>query len=124
MFGIEKSADERRREKERKKRGTRKYGQADLKQSRKGNLSCISGSAGLALLAGCVLYAFAVRGKAHGIVGGLAVISLIMSVNGIRLSIAGFKERDRNYLSCKIGLPVSLAAVIFFCVIFVGGLSW
>ena len=30
MFGIGKSAEERQREKERKKRGARKYGQANL----------------------------------------------------------------------------------------------
>ena len=36
MFGIGKSEEERRREKERKKRGMRKYGQTYLKQARRG----------------------------------------------------------------------------------------
>ena len=58
MFGVGKSAEERQREKERKKRGTRKYGQANLKQSRKGVLSCINGFGGLLILAGCIFYAF------------------------------------------------------------------
>nr|WP_294492949.1 DUF6142 family protein [uncultured Mediterraneibacter sp.] len=123
MFGIGKSAEERRRDRERKRRGTRKYGQAELKQSRKGALSCISGIAGFLILAGCVFYAFMARGNAHGIIGGLAILSLILSVNGIRLAIRGFGERDRNYLTCKIGLPVSSVSLVFFLVIFIGGLS-
>ena len=123
MFGVEKSAGERSKEKERQQRGTRKYGQADLKPSRKGTLSCISGGAGLLLLAGCILGAFAARGKAPGIVGGLAILSLILSVNGVRLAIAGFRERDRNYLVCKVGLPVSFASIVFFLALFIGGLS-
>ena len=40
MFGIGKSEEERRREKERKKRGMRKYGQSYLKPSRRGSISC------------------------------------------------------------------------------------
>lgn len=123
MFGVGKSAEERQREKERKKRGTRKYGQANLKQSRKGVLSCINGFGGLLILAGCIFYAFMARGNAHGIVGGLAILALVLAVNGIRLAIGGFYERERNYLTCKIGLPVSFVSVIFFLAIFIGGLS-
>ena len=58
MFGIGKSAEERQREKERKKRGARKYGQANYKHSRKGVVSCISSIGGLVILAGCIFYAF------------------------------------------------------------------
>ena len=123
MFGVGKSAEERQREKERKKRGTRKYGQANLKQSRKGVLSCINGFGGLLILAGCIFYAFMERGNAHGIVGGLAILALVLAVNGIRLAIGGFYERERNYLTCKVGLPVSFVSVIFFLAIFIGGLS-
>ena len=123
MFGVGKSAEERQREKERKKRGTRKYGQANLKQSRKGVLSCINGFGGLLILAGCIFYAFMARGNAHGIVGGLAILAVVLAVNGIRLAIGGFYERERNYLTCKIGLPVSFVSVIFFLTIFIGGLS-
>lgn len=123
MFGTGKSAEERRKEKERKKRGIRKYGQADLKPSRKGVLACIYGGAGFLLLAGCIAYAFARRGEAHGIVGGLAILALVFAGNGIRLAAAGLRERDRNYLPCRIGLPVSLVTVVLFLAIFIGGLS-
>ena len=123
MFGIGKSAEERQREKERKKRGARKYGQANYKHSRKGVVSCISSIGGLVILAGCIFYAFLARGNAKGIIGGLAVLSLVLSINGIRLAIGGFHERERNYLTCKIGLPAGFVSVIFFLAIFIGGLS-
>ena len=122
MFGIGKSAEERQREKERKKRGARKYGQANYKHSRKGVVSCISSIGGLVILAGCIFYAFLARGNANGIIGGLAVLSLVLSINGIRLAIGGFHERERNYLTCKIGLPAGFVSVIFFLAIFIGGL--
>ena len=57
-----------------------------------------------------------------GIVGGIAVIALVLSVSGIRMAIRGFRERERNYLTCKIGLPANAAALILFFVIFIGGL--
>lgn len=123
MFGIGKSAEERQREKERKKRGARKYGQANYKHSRKGVVSCISSIGGLVILAGCIFYAFLARGNANGIIGGLAVLSLVLSINGIRLAIGGFHERERNYMTCKIGLPAGFVSVIFFLAIFIGGLS-
>ena len=123
MLGIGKSAEQRRREKERKQRGTRKYGQPAQRFSRKGVLSCISGAGALAILLGCVFYAFLARGKAFGIVGGIAIISLILSIYGIRCAMRGFYERERNYLPCKIGLPLNAAALILFFAIFIGGLS-
>ena len=82
-----------------------------------------AGARGLLLLAGCVLYAFIARGEAHGIIGGLAVVSLVLSVNGIRLAVRGFGERDCDYLPCKIGLPVSFVSIVFFLGIFIGGLN-
>ena len=77
---------------------------------------------GLLILAGCIGYAFFARGNAHGIIGGLAILSLVLSINGIRLAIGGFYERERNYLTCKIGLPVSSLTVIAFFALFIGGL--
>ena len=83
MFGKEKNAEERQKEKERKKRGTRKYGQAKYKYSRMGAISCGCAAAALLLLAGCILYAYLARGAAAGVVGGIAVVSMVLSIMGI-----------------------------------------
>lgn len=123
MFGKEKNAEERQKEKERKKRGTRKYGQAKYKYSRMGAISCGCAAAALLLLAGCILYAYLARGAAAGIISGIAVVSLVLSIMGIRAAVKGFRERERNYLTCKIGLPGSTLVLILFLAIFIGGLS-
>ena len=86
MFGNGKSAEERQREKDRKKRGTRKYGQAKYKHSHMGVVSCV------------------------------------LSILGINAAVKGFRERERNYITCKIGLPVNGIVLILFLVIFIGGL--
>lgn len=123
MFGKEKNAEERQKEKERKKRGTRKYGQAKYKYSRMGAISCGCAAAALLLLVGCILYAYLARGAAAGIVSGIAVVSLVLSIMGIRAAVKGFRERERNYLTCKIGLPGSTLVLILFLAIYIGGLS-
>ena len=122
MFGKEKNAEERQKEKERKKRGTRKYGQAKYKYSRMGAISCGCAAAALLLLAGCILYAYLARGAAAGIVSGIAVVALVLSIMGIRAAVKGFRERERNYLTCKIGLPGSTLVLLLFLAIFIGGM--
>ena len=123
MFGKGKNAEERQKEKERKKRGTRKYGQAKYKYSRMGAISCGCAAAALLLLAVCILYAYLARGAAAGIVSGIAVVSLVLSIMGIRAAVKGFRERERNYLTCKIGLPGSTLVLLLFLAIYIGGLS-
>lgn len=123
MFGNGKDAEDRQKQKERKKRGTRKYGQAKYKHSHMGIVSCSCAGAALVLLAGCILYAYLARGAAAGIVGGIAIVSLILSILGIRAAAKGFRERERNYLTCKIGLPGSALVLILFLMIFIGGLN-
>lgn len=123
MFGIGETAEQRRKKQERKKRGTRKYGRESLKHARKGMQSCILGSGALAVILGCIFQAFLARGEAFGIIGGIMIIALILSVFGIRAAIGGFYERERNYLTCKIGLPLNAAALILFLAIFIGGLN-
>ena len=122
MFGNGKDAEDRQKQKERKKRGTRKYGQAKYKHSHMGIVSCSCAGAALVLLAGCILYAYLARGAAAGIVGGIAIVSLILSILGIRAAAKGFRERERNYLTCKIGLPSSALVLLLFLVMFIGGL--
>ena len=122
MFGNGKDAEDRQKQKERKKRGTRRYGQAKYKHSHMGIVSCSCAGAALVLLAGCILYAYLARGAAAGIVGGIAIVSLILSILGIRAAAKGFRERERNYLTCKIGLPGSALVLLLFLVIFIGGL--
>lgn len=123
MFGIGKNTEQKRREKERKKRGTRKYGQGQYKHSRMGTLSCWSALAALLILGGGIACGFVTRGKAPGIMGGIVLLALPVAIFGVQAAVRGFYERDRNYLTCKIGLPVNAVSLILFFAIFIGGLN-
>lgn len=123
MFGNGKDAEKKRRDKERKKRGTRKYGQGHYKHSRMGITSCCCAGAGFVILAGCIGYAYLTRGMAAGIVGGAAVTAILLLICGIRSAVKGFKEREKNHLTCKIGLPVNAVVLIVFLAVFIGGLN-
>ncbi len=62
-------------------------------------ISCWLTGWSLAILLGCVGYAFLTRGKAAGIVGGIGILSLMLDIYGSGTPIEGFEEQDRKYLS-------------------------
>ena len=72
---------DRNKERERKKKRKRKYGQAKLKHSKRGIMSCaIAGSAGV-LLTGTLVSAFVTHGTAAPIIGGLGIVAMILAVH-------------------------------------------
>ena len=119
MFGKEKKAEDKKketalkREENRKKSGV-KHKKPKQKQAGNGNLSCLFGLGSAAVLAGCIAYAFVRRGEAPGIIGGITIISS---------AIIGFRERERSYLTCKIGIVMNAAAIISFFAVFIRGLN-
>ena len=68
-------------------------------------------------------YAYLTRGLAAGIVGGAAVTAMIVLIYGIRSAVRGFKEREKSYLTCKIGLPANALVLLVFLAIFIGGMK-
>lgn len=122
MRGNGKKGDQRQYDKKWKKNGVKKYGQTDYGQSRGGMLSCYTAVFSLLILAGCIVYAFLTKGNAAGFVGGLAVIAFFLSLWGLRNAIGGFKERNRRYLACRIGIPANIFVMLCFLAIFIGGL--
>lgn len=70
-----------------------------------------------------IAYAFVRRGEAPGIIGGITIISLILAGYGIYSAIIGFRERERSYLTCKIGIVMNAAAIISFFAVFIRGLN-
>ena len=102
MFGNKKSAQEKALEKERKKYGTRKYGQTVLKHSRMGIWSCWYAAGAFLLLVAAILAAFILRGQTVGFVGGMGVLAVILAGMGIRASVKGRREREKNYLTLSL----------------------
>jgi len=112
--------EEKDRSRERKKRGNRKYGQAKLKHAKKGILSCVIAGVVLALFIILIVVAYTSGGTVAGYVGGLGLVTLLCSGLGVYMARKGFKEREKDYLTCKIGF----AGNTFFFLVFVAIFCW
>ncbi|WP_122641888.1 DUF6142 family protein [Luxibacter massiliensis] len=119
-----KDAKEKQREKEhgRKKRGSRKYGQAKQKHSRMGVHSLIYAGLSLSLLLICILIAFVMKGNTFSFIGGLGIVSMVLAIFGIRASVKGMREREKRYITCKLGIAGNILILLGLISIFVGGL--
>ncbi len=60
-----------------------------------------------AVIAGLIVMAFLNKGKSAAMVGSFGVFDMILACIGIVTGVKGFKERDKNYLTCKIGIVVN-----------------
>lgn len=110
------------KKKERKKRGNRKYGQGKLKHAKKGVLSCTMASAAVLLLLGLILCAFLLKGQTIALIGSLGIFTVILSAAGLVNALRGFRERDKNYLTCKVGAGMNGAVLLALIAIFIRGL--
>lgn len=110
------------KKKERKKRGNRKYGQAKFKHSKKGISSCIIAALVTLILFALISVAFLLKGEAIALIGSFGLITVILAVAGFVTALRGFRERDKNYLTCKIGAGVNGVVLLALVAIFVRGL--
>lgn len=113
---------ERNRERERRARGSRKYGQAKLKHSKRGILSCVA--AGVVALSITISLATAYNnaGATGAYIGGLGLVTMILAGVGIYTAIRGFKEREKDYRTCKVGLACNIFFLVSLVAIFCRGL--
>ena len=121
-MGMAKSTKDRQKEKDRKKRGSRKYGQAKFKHSRMGIYSCVFAGGALAILLICILAAFVMRGKTFGLIGGLGIVAIVLAALGVRASVKGMREREKRYITCKAGMAGNIVILLGLAAIFLGGL--
>jgi hypothetical protein len=110
------------KERERRRRKKRKYGQAKLKHSKRGIYSCALAGAAGTVLSILLMIAYHSEGKSAPIIGGLGLVAMIVSIYSLGMGIRGFKEREKNYLTCKIGVGCSGLFILGFIIIFLRGL--
>ncbi len=109
-------------QREHKNRKKRKYGQAKLKHAKRGVLSCIlSGVIGITMLA-MLARAYFSAGNASPFIGAVGLIAVILAGCGMYFGIRGFREREKNYLTCKIGIACCSVFILLFILIFGRGL--
>lgn len=113
---------DKKKEKEKRSHGRHKYGQAKYKHAKKGILSCWIAFFALLLLCALLAAAYISAGTAAPYIGGVGFIALLLACNGCASGVRGFKERDKNYITCKIGVGLNLFLIGGFISIFCRGL--
>jgi len=110
------------REKRRKKMIRTKYGQAPRRHARKGIKSLIYAFFSMFFLFLMIASAFVENGQVGVLMGIAGFLILALAAAGTYNAVYGFKERDKNYITCKIGLGCNAAVLLCMFAIFVRGL--
>ena len=108
------------REKQRKR--ITKYGQAKPRHAKKGIYSCCYAFVVLLLLYLMVSVSFRGKGEVSILFGFVGLGTIALAAIGIWLGVRGMKEREKNYITCKIGLGVNGIVFLGLAAIFVRGL--
>lgn len=110
------------REKRRKKMIRTKYGQAPLKHSRKGINSCVYAGTVLFILAAMLVVSYITKGEVGVIIGFAGLATAVVAWLGLMAGVRGFRERDKNYITCKVGVTLNALLLLGLVIIFFRGL--
>lgn len=111
----------RERDRNKRNRKNRKYGQVRRKHSRKGIWSCVMAVLVTAVLAGLIVMAFMNKGKSAAMIGSFGLFDMILACIGIVTGVKGFKERDKNYVTCKVGIVMNGLILLALILVFIRG---
>lgn len=121
MFGKGKQKEKRKLEKELKNYG--KYGEMQIKHSHMGICSCGYAVGAAIMICAAILLAYLKHGESAGFVGGIGILAIGLTIFGIQAGAKGFKERDRKYITCRVGITGNILILLFLVVIFIGGIQ-
>lgn len=110
------------RERRRRKLIRTKYGQKPLKHAKKGVQSCVLAVLAVSLLVLMVSVSFAAEGEVAAYMGIVGIITTLLAGMGLNLGIRGFKERDKNYITCKVGTALCSTVLLGMAAIFLRGI--
>ena len=102
------------RKKKRKKMIKTKYGQKAVRHSKRGVYSCT--------YAVVILFSFLNKGNVNILIGFFGLGTCAMAVIGIWLGMKGFREREKIYTTCKVGITVNAVFLAVMVGLFVRGL--
>ena len=110
------------REKRRKKMIRTKYGQKPLRHAKKGVYSCFYALVVAMLLMLMVTSAYMHKGDISYAIGLLGLGAVVMAAIGLNFGLKGLKERDKNYITCKIGIGANVFVLLALFAIYIRGL--
>lgn len=110
------------REKQRKKMIKTRYGQTRFRHARKGIYSCWYAAVVCILLILMILISYVGKGDVNIFIGFIGLGTLVLSAMGLWLGVKGLKERDKNYITCRVGIGMNAAVLLGLAAIFIRGL--
>ena len=108
------------REKQRKR--ITKYGQAKPRHARKGIYSCCYAFVVLLLLFLMVSISYREKGEIGMLLGFVGLGTIALAGIGVWLGSRGLKEREKNYITCKVGIGINMTVFLGLAAIFTRGL--
>ena len=108
------------RKKKRKKMIKTKYGQKAV--SKRGVYSCTYAVVIAFLVIVMILFSFLNKGNVNILIGFFGLGTCAMAVIGIWLGMKGFREREKIYTTCKVGITVNAVFLAAMVGLFVRGL--
>ena len=110
------------RARQRKKLIKTRYGQRQKKHARKGIQSCMMAVLGAALVMMMIVHSFKAKGDISVLYGLLGFAIPVIAWRGLVYAIRGFNEREKNYITCKVGAGCNGVLIFCMCAIFIRGL--
>lgn len=108
------------REKQRKR--ITKYGQAKPRHAKKGIYSCCYAFVVFLLLLLMFEISYRKKGDIGMILGFAGLGTMALAGIGVWLGGRGMKEREKNYITCKVGIGINLTAFLGLMAIFIRGI--
>ena len=62
------------------------------------------------------------HGNVNILIGIAGLLALALAVSGLRRGIEGFKARNKNYITCKVGTACNGILLLIYLAIFIRGL--
>ena len=106
---------------EKQRRRITKYGQAKPRHAKKGIYSCCYAFVVLLLLLLMFQISFREKGDVGMILGFAGLGTMALAGIGVWLGVLGMKEREKNYITCKVGIGINLAVFLGLTAIFIRG---
>ena len=106
----------------RKKMIKTKYGQKAVRHSKRGVYSCTYAVVIAFLVSVMILFSFMNKGNVNILMGFFGLGTCAMAVIGIWLGMKGFREREKIYTTCKVGITVNAVFLVAMVALFVRGL--
>lgn len=119
---IRRARAKKKREKERKRRRIQKFGHTELKHAKRGKTSCKLAFFSMALMILLFSISYISKGEINILFGFVGILAFGLSALGMYRGYEGLRERNKNYITCKIGMVCNGFLLLGYIATFVRGL--